>query len=420
MTAGNKTEITILLDVKEAVQSACPNAKDALLIRVRNGLSVLTRVYGAYTSEDEIENALLLHGKPLLFAESPLSPTMSGMLARGYGREPYDFAAVRDRINAPFTGLADAADRLRPLLSLLEDGWYILADTAQYPTNGESRFFANVPNDMTYALPTVEEMECPDMSNWVKSFPAYLYPSQPNAYLDPERAAYYAEMIESPDAPRAVAYHFDGYISLLLDGHHKAYAAAMRGAAVPCITIIPFSSIMTDCTDRDHIRRFWYFGPVAIPAEKIPDLQLKPRHTVQSLPARKPAANTPVPAEMLQLSRYPDFRALGVYTASVRKKESFPETWTEQAMRNEPERYSLLLEYYAHTEPETGASMAKHVLRQNELPADLQYSAFTVLLGHRSPETEQFFIDYLVTHGRDAACRDIVLSYWDDTDKRME
>ncbi len=414
MSEHAEPTVTILQQLPASYYPDCPYIRDAVLIRVENGLSILQRVYlpeyrnGAYDDECVQKNVVLLHGKPLCYAETSDSPTMAGMLARGCGRAPYDFAAVRERINAPFTGLADAVDRIRPLLGLLQSGWYVIADMLQYPTDGDGGYFANVPAEQSFYPETANEQRC--AGKWITGFPVYMYPSQLNARFRPERAAYYAKQIAEPDAPRAVTMHIGGFMSILLDGHHKAHAAAMCGAAVPCISIIPFQYTLCDGRDAPDLHRYYCFGAFQIPEEKIPDFEWKAEAGVSCIPEQKPVENQLISEEMLQLSKYPNVRELVAFLTAYKD----PSMFTSDRMREEPERHQLVMLYYAHTDPEKGAALARRIVKLERMPADLQRSAFEVLLAHRSPETEQLFLDYIVTHEKHAPCWDVAASYWED------
>ena len=81
---------------------------------------------------------------------------------------------------------------------------------------------------------------------------------------------HYEEVLRSGGAPRAIAYHEHGFISALLDGHHKATAAARLGRTVNCLTIIPYSGFSTGnlYTIGGCSGAVW-FGGIKVPAAEV-------------------------------------------------------------------------------------------------------------------------------------------------------
>ncbi len=64
--------------------------------------------------------------------------------------------------------------------------------------------------------------------------PAFFYPVQPPSHFNPERATFYRD---KPDA-RALAWYLpDSYLCVLLDGHHKATAAALEGRPLKTLVL---------------------------------------------------------------------------------------------------------------------------------------------------------------------------------------
>ena len=96
--------------------------------------------------------ALALNGQPLAWGQVPECPTCEKLLAAGYGAHNADSAvlkAVGQRLNADTADIADAVDVLTPLLSLLEDGLYVVADVPYCPTDGSGRFFWDASAELT-------------------------------------------------------------------------------------------------------------------------------------------------------------------------------------------------------------------------------------------------------------------------------
>ena len=235
--------------VKEIDTSAHSWCSGACLISVENGIGGLRTAQleaAGPRNNYHASLAVTLDGMPLVHAHTPGWSTSESILATGYGIENADckeIAKVSRRLNEGFTDLTEALDAIKPLLGLLDSGVYVVADIPHFPTDGSGHFFWDVPNEMTPSPATTvvltEDYQC------VPGIPAFLYPSQTAASFDAERMRHYMERYsQKKDKPRAVAYHLTEYLSVLLDGHHKAAAAAQLRQSVPCLTIIAPTSIV--------------------------------------------------------------------------------------------------------------------------------------------------------------------------------
>ena len=141
---------------------------------------------------------LTLNGKPLVQGEYPACPTCSAMLARGYGIENInapELAAVRDKINGEYTDISNAVDNISPILGLLKDGYYVVADAVVYPTSGDRHFFCNVPDKLSETEAACTEYYDHIFYEVTDGYPAYLYPSQSNNCLNKSRAKEYLPVI---------------------------------------------------------------------------------------------------------------------------------------------------------------------------------------------------------------------------------
>ncbi|MBP3855271.1 MAG: hypothetical protein IK990_06635 [Ruminiclostridium sp.] len=220
----------------------CLWCREAALIKVSGGKKALTHDYSEPTDDYMVRSSFLLNGKPIVQGEYPECPTCCALLARGYGIEKTDceeLKAVRDIINSDYTDFRTAMQNIEPILDLLDNGYYVIADAQLYPTDGSGHFFMNVPDEMTDTDAACSDYYNSEFLTITQGFPAYIYPTQSNSALDIERAACYLESIDKDNAPRAVAYYDYGFICALLDGHHKAYAAAKKGCTLSALVIIP-------------------------------------------------------------------------------------------------------------------------------------------------------------------------------------
>ncbi|MBP5604736.1 MAG: hypothetical protein J6X60_04230, partial [Ruminiclostridium sp.] len=207
-------EIKKMIDTEEY-----PWCNEAALVRVTGGKKALTSVYSECTDDYTHKSLLLLNGKPIVQREYPECSTCCALLARGYGIEKTDCAelqTIRDRINSGYVDLRTSVHNIEPILGLLDDGYYVVADVPMYPTDGSGRFFANVPDKLTdIKAATADYYNC-DFLDTADTFPAYLYPTQSNSMLDRKRAEFYLDKIDKPNAPRAIAYYDYGYVCALL------------------------------------------------------------------------------------------------------------------------------------------------------------------------------------------------------------
>lgn len=214
-----------------------------------NGSGVLSttrlQVKNKQWPEDFLEQ-VTLRGTPLWSINRPYCSTSKSLLAAGMGIERVNVRElweVTDRLNSDYVDFDTAVDNLAPLLSLLASGLYIVADKLMCPTDGAGRFFWDVPNGWTVGPATAvaylndEDFEC----TYVDGEPSYLYPTQSVACYNEERARYYVDRLRNnPSPPRAIVYHGLEWLSFLLDGHHKACAAALLEQPLHCLVIMPY------------------------------------------------------------------------------------------------------------------------------------------------------------------------------------
>lgn len=195
--------------------------------------------YGSYAE-------MSLNKVPLIKMDVPYCPTCSSILATGYGIENADcqeLKEIRSVLNEDFVSLEYAIDALNPILTLLDSGLYVIADAVCFPTDGEGNFFWGISNEPTEKAATAGVF-VPDMDYaYMNGQPVFLYPTQSTDCFNPERVEYYKEIYkEGKIKPRALIYNFSGYLSAVIDGHHKAAAASIIGAPLNAIVIITFSN----------------------------------------------------------------------------------------------------------------------------------------------------------------------------------
>ena len=241
---------------------------EATLISIEGGLGSLKKTYyGIYERESyssQIFSAITLNGKQLVQSKVHSCGSCGGMLATGYGidendKEIKEIRDISEAINSEFESLEKSVEDMKPLLGLLEDGLYVIADIPLYPTDGFGNFFWAVPNEEADAGVI-------EWHGWTDTYasPKFLYPSQSTDLFDPARVDHYIKNVSKKSAPRAVAYKLDGFMCVLLDGHHKATASALSSVPVNCITIIPLDGV-------GRKNDILYFGRIEVDKKDLPE-----------------------------------------------------------------------------------------------------------------------------------------------------
>lgn len=267
-----KINVVIINDIDVSTYRWCSSAK---LIQV-NGTGALETTtmevnndyYGAtYLSH------IKLNGVPLAQKDSPSCPTCASLLATGYGINNVDCPEIREtrnKINSPFINLENSITDIKPILGLLQSGLYVIADVEAYPTDGNGHFFWEV-NDTFTENPATAGILTQDY-DYVNGIPAYLYPTQDTKLFDENRVEHYIKIYENYDkAPRTIIYNYTEFISLILDGHHKACAAAKLGKKVKCLSILPYAGISYIREGKLNIPSKVIYSGIEIDFDNIPD-----------------------------------------------------------------------------------------------------------------------------------------------------
>lgn len=225
------------------VQSRIHLCHNAVLFQLTGGLG---KLYNRYEDNSHHSVFWTFCGDKELSYASFDCPTCAATLWAGYGEKVMsieDGLEIENKLNSPYKDLQKSIDDMTPLLGLLDDGLYLAADYDLFPsTNLRS-------NDFTYGSFFMNH-ERANVNNQVHSYyywdcyghvcPAFLWSSENPDNIKEERVEYYVDLLQKCDEksiPRAVAFYVNGAIALLLDGHHKAVAAAQLGRKVKCIVL---------------------------------------------------------------------------------------------------------------------------------------------------------------------------------------
>ena len=383
-----------------------PWCRDALLLHIRGtgALRWETRALPPEADYYESARCLTLRGTPLLSGHFAAWETSESRLCTGWGldtAECPELDALRETLNGGFVRLEEAVPALSPLLELLPEGVYMLAESDAYPADGCGQFFWGVsdclePNPAT-ALVYLSDDDYDH--NYERIPPKFLYPSQRRSRLDMERVDYYKERFQQDGPlPHGLAVYVTEGMSVLLDGHHKAAAAALLGRMLPCLTVLPLGYYRLDNPKQSAC-----FGPIVVPVEDINGVKLPKepwRYAKGSGPLPEGRlADTELPEALLTAGkRYPTAEGYALVSAA---EISYPtdkelETWLADPGLYRPQLRGALVVLRSR-----GGSRLKNTALRCAAVGDqrcsLKKEAFQVLAELKGdPDVEAFFIDYFV------------------------
>ena len=234
-----------IIDIKLDT-SDVPSIKEARLVHI-NGKAKLVKDMGKYDDNYTSPYQIKLNNIPIIQAKIPECSTCCSLLATAYGIENAncrELLDIQENINSNYISLEKSIRDIEPLLTLLETGFYLVADAICYPTDGDKNFFWNVPNEPVETLATGPVAIYDDEDsyfNYIYGEPVYLYPTQTTDSYDENRVKYYIDKFKelADSSPRAIVYYLDNFMNFVIDGHHKACASALLGEPLRCLLIIP-------------------------------------------------------------------------------------------------------------------------------------------------------------------------------------
>jgi hypothetical protein len=206
------------------------------LVEVCNGKGLLHEVYGEV--KKEVYSTLLFGNQPLfqLQGEEYYCPTCEKIMKSGYGfKQTKEFHLNNLNENKEKIAFINYIESIKPLLGLLPSNYYILLDTQLYPTNGNKHLFWEFPNENKSLPGTCVYYFKDRCGTWGNLRPYFTLATQPVSKLSKDRVEYYLKNSNG----RAIAYYMDGYMTALLDGHHKTMAAALMHKMVNALVIVP-------------------------------------------------------------------------------------------------------------------------------------------------------------------------------------
>ncbi len=131
----------------------------------------------------------------------------------------------------------------------------MLSEKDILPTDGNGNFFWNISNTPRLNRATAPVYDSRSLY-WSHVTTKYLLPTQSPRLYNPERVAHYL----NNDTVRSIAYALPfGYLCALIDGHHKACAAAFQKKPVKTLVIEPPMGL--SCPhETNGMKGFLYFS----------------------------------------------------------------------------------------------------------------------------------------------------------------
>lgn len=353
---------------------------------------------------------ITLNNIPLIQINSPGCPTSSSILSTGYGIENADckeLAHIQSALNAPFVSLDASIKTLTPLLALLTSGLYLIADAECYPTDGNGNFFWSIPNEPA-ETPATAAIFLPDSDYaYISGQPVYLYPTQNTDCYNDDRVNYYIDLFQKTNFhPRAVVYCFSEFISFILDGHHKACAAAILKRPLRSILIIPLSGHQYKKQNGQPVLDSLLFSSIKIPVDMIPKKYLPTpsakwiEHSIPITPGIISRRNwegkyTESADCYPSVLEYANIIAAGL-PVNVPLSDKLIADCLNDLNQSNLQKMSAVLSILLYQKD----SRLKHtamLCAEKAPPCELKRTAYKILAKIKSdPEIEQFFIDYLV------------------------
>ena len=407
------------------------NIKEAKLVYV-NGKGKLTVERGKSRHPDwEAPSKIKLNDIPLIQAKIPDCSTCSSLLATSYGIENAnckELLEIQEKINSDYVNLETSINNMKALLTLLESGFYLIADAICYPTDGEN-FFWNVPNNLKEFLSAGPVYL--GEGTYVFDQPVYLYPTQTTDSYNKNRVDYYIEKFKNStyNKPRAIVYNFEEFINFIIDGHHKACASTLLKEPVSCILIIP-GKIYEDYYKNTYLN----FSRILIDYKNIPKEYTRYIKKEKFSPSQEKIEikdgivnNREWEKEYINSAKH--YLSIIDYANvidimqdnEIEVNDIFIKNCLENFDKDSQVKMKELLYLLKFTDikkaQEIALKYAKKTLREEEIDKELKQLVYRILLSDKNnEEVENIFIDYIVYHSdnKEDPILNIINSYWEE------
>lgn len=395
-----------------------------LLFLLYNGQSKLeyTHFYGNIDSFEDNFYTLTLNGIPLIYVQSSGCPTCESLLAAGYGisKNNLEIKEAVKNLSSSYETLEEALKSLYPIIQLLPSGAYTLSESDYFPTDGNGHFFWDIPNEFTYFKATSEIYDS-DSYNVFPCMPCYLYPSQSSDKYDESCVEYYRSCIQSGEKiSPAITYAIDGYMSILLDGHHRACAAALEKKKLACFTI---SSAWYSYNKNGELSAIGC--PFGYSSEIPPLLKKQFTFLKEKWSMKRKVKRYPIPKagnifhkiwseEYKQASSYfptcEEAAALAAYPFDMVTKEGIEDLLDKEGNI----KLAVYLIHFLCRKEKDKKKQVAFYFADSRFPSELRKTAFQILNTIKNDsEIEDFFVDYIVNcEDKINSLRIIADHYW--------
>lgn len=408
------------------------NIKEAKLVYV-NGKGKLTVEIGKTEPNIwRIPSKIKLNDIPLIQSKVSDIPTWCNLLATGYGIENAnckELLEIQEKINSDYINLETSINNMKPLLTLLKNGFYLIADAICYPTDGEN-FFWNVLNNLTENLTTAPVYL--GEGRYVFDQPVYLYPTQTTNFYNKDRVDYYIKKFKNSadNKPRAIVYNFEEFINFIIDGHHKACASTILKEPVSCILIIPdriyknyykntclnFSGILIDYKNipKEYTRyiKKERFSPSQEKIEIKDGIVNNREWEKEYINSAKHYLSIIDYANIIDIMQDNEIEVNDIFI------ENCLENFDEDSQLKMKKLLYLLEFTNIKKAQEIALKYARKTLREEEIDKELKQLVYRILLSAKNnEEVEKIFIDYLVyySENKEDPILKIINLYWEET-----
>lgn len=323
------------------------------LVQVKNGKGLLYEYFSEEPGKATYDT-LMFGDRPLfqLQGDEYFCPTCEKIVRSGYQLEQTE-EFHEERMNGENVPFVEALEGLKPLLGLLKDNCYVILDTQLYPVDGNGHIFWNVPASEE-AVPGSCLFYRGD-GEWGCSRPHFTVATQSIRKLRESRVEYYRE---HPNC-RAVAYYMDGYMTALLDGHHKALAAALDHRSVNALVIMPCYPVSQYHGKGSNPTEYLYAGEMRFSCEQYGvkaagtmAWEKAPLEKMQRLRGLFSEQEPPFPYDNETLALvYPNAREISAVDVYVDEYGEISEEWLDRILTEEhicnPEEIRTLMEALA-------------------------------------------------------------------------
>lgn len=251
----NKLRVEVLEYIDKKL---CVWNNDSILLHITGSNESLK--FNMNNNTEIVNYQLMLNNKPLynIHGDNYYCPTCQKIIEEGYGFSDSNRFITEQVIKAQSDNLTlrESKELLIPLLGMLQEGLYLLTRVSMYPVDGEGNFFWNSTNKRRKYVGSADMYYHFHYGN---GYPSFLYPSQSLSSFNIDTVNNYRNEILRGVNMTGLAVYMDGFMSLLLDGHHRSAAACLEGKQVECLTLV---RVNNHALSKEGIVNFFAGGEV--------------------------------------------------------------------------------------------------------------------------------------------------------------